>query len=227
MLGICQYPSLVPVDSFSEDNSHVFNKWNRKGMCKEWHYQCAKKLLALRLRILGTIIDITGPQIFQNLGDTSQLKRRKDDVKRISYQWHKFLAQPYKIQSPGILKLLNNIVFIVFGRSVGFDRKWNFYEYAFKKLEIQYHNKNYLFNASMGDFGLSFWLTFMQYLDSVTTVKPFQVFWQTSFYCCCCVLLLLLLLLLLTLQPYMLFGLLHQITPGFSIFDGLAPVSKF
>jgi len=55
-------------------------------MCKEWHYQCAKKLLALRLRILGTIIDITGPQIFQNLGDTSQLKRRKDDVKRISYQ---------------------------------------------------------------------------------------------------------------------------------------------
>jgi hypothetical protein len=61
----------------------------------------------------------------------------------------------------------------------------------------------------------------MQYLSSVATVKPFQVFWQTSFYCCCCVLLL---LLLLTLQSYMLFDLLHQIIPGSSTFDGLAPV---
>ena len=50
-----------------------------------WHCQCAKKLLALRLRILRTIIDIKGPQTFQSLRATSQFKRQKGDMKRISY----------------------------------------------------------------------------------------------------------------------------------------------
>jgi hypothetical protein len=196
MLGICQYPSLVPVDGFSEDNSHVFNKWNREGLCKEWHYQCAKKLLALRLRILGTVINIRGPQILQNLGATSQFKRRKDDVKWILYRWlTNFWHHRKKFSRQGFVHSWIDIVFIVFGHSVGFDCKLNFYEYVFKKLEMS--ELKLPLHCIHGRLWPLFWLTFMQYLDSVATVKPFQVFCQTSSYCCCCVLL----FLLLTLNP--------------------------
>jgi hypothetical protein len=43
----------------------------------------------------------------------------------------------------------------------------------------------------------------------------------------CLIILVTLFLLLLTLQPFMGFGLLHQIIPGFSILDELVLISQF
>jgi len=64
------------------------------------------------------------------------------------------LAPPYKIQSLGICTLLIGIVFVVLAIQSVLTVNEIFMNTHLKSLK--YRNKNYLFIASMDDFGLSF-----------------------------------------------------------------------